>query len=171
MIARQNAFLRALADANPAVFEMRTSTLEGPLHEGLYLRAPPSPTSPSASSSSSSSSSSEDPQDPQALEAKLRARLGRGTGGGEFAHVHGEGSAHVTLSPGDAATAIRAGWAERHQMSGVGGPKLAMVPWGYVMVYAPREGEEGEWQAWKDVVMAGARYVAQGRGVEVVVPS
>ncbi|KAI1103437.1 hypothetical protein F4804DRAFT_230301 [Jackrogersella minutella] len=137
-VARLTGFLKALADANPDLFELKESGLEGPPHMALWLR---------------------DPR-PETL------RLGRGANG-EWAHVHGEGSAHVTLSPADAAAVIGGGWAERHRMSGVGGSR-AMVPWGYVMLYAPRD--EGELGVWREVLLAGARYVVEGRGVAVVVP-
>ncbi|KAI1414938.1 hypothetical protein F5Y13DRAFT_10578 [Hypoxylon sp. FL1857] len=148
-VDRQNAFLAALAHANPALFELQTSKLEGPPHRALWLR-------PGQALS----------EEERRAEAQFHVRLGRGSGG-EWAHVHGEGSAHVTLSPVDAAAAIEAGWARRHGLSGVGG-KRAMVPWGYVLVYAPRN--EEEWGVWREIVMAGARYVAEGAGVEVVVP-
>lgn len=56
----------------------------------------------------------------------------------EWAHIHGEtdGSSHLVLSDADAATAIKAGWAERHLLAG------QKVPTGLVMVYAPRNNEE-----------------------------
>lgn len=52
-------------------------------------------------------------------------------------------------------------------MSGVGG-KRAMVPYGYVLVYAPRD--DAEFEIWREVLLAGARYVAVGAGVAVVAP-
>ncbi|KAI2609196.1 hypothetical protein GGR54DRAFT_388268 [Hypoxylon sp. NC1633] len=82
---------------------------------------------------------------------------------GEFVHPHGEGSTHMVLSLVDAAAAIEAGWAERHRMSGVRG----LIPWGYVLVYAPRD--EAEVHIWKEFVVASARY-ALGGDVKVVVP-
>ena len=92
---------------------------------------------------------------------------------GEIAHVHHEGSTHVCLSLPDAAEVVRKGWGERHRMSGVRG----ILPWGYVLVYAPREGKEGkegesEWEVWKAVVVAAARVVARSAGFEgdIVVP-
>lgn len=59
--------------------------------------------------------------------------------GKEWAHIHGasDGSAHVGLSEADAATAIKAGWAERHLLAG----KNGLVA-GLVMIYAPRNDEE-----------------------------
>ncbi|KAI1373045.1 hypothetical protein F4677DRAFT_448871 [Hypoxylon crocopeplum] len=71
---------------------------------------------------------------------------------GEFAHPHGEGSTHAVLSLVDAATAIESGWAERHRMSGMG----SLIPWGFVLVYAPRD--EAELGIWKEFVAASARY-------------
>lgn len=57
---------------------------------------------------------------------------------GEIAHFHlaAEGSAHVTLSLADATQVIEKGWGERHPLSG------RFEPWGYVMLYAPRNVEE-----------------------------
>lgn len=58
---------------------------------------------------------------------------------GEIAHTHpADGSIHLILSPTDARTAIDAGWAERHPMSGV----LAELPVVYLAVYPPRDREE-----------------------------
>ncbi|KAI1384106.1 uncharacterized protein F4822DRAFT_61106 [Hypoxylon trugodes] len=141
-VSKLQNFLEELAKLNPHIFEIKTSRLEGPLHQAIWLT--PSP--------------------PNQDERKVR--LGWGSGG-EFAHVHGEASSHLILSPADAATAIEAGWVERHRLSGVGGAR-AMVPWGYVLVYAPRNGEEAG--VWRELIIAGARYVAEGLGVEVVVP-
>lgn len=98
-LARMTAFLQTLAQRNAALFERRISGLEGPPHAALYLRAARGRalTAPV-----------------RAREGELNVRLGRGAKG-EWAHVHGEGSAHVTLSPADAAVLIEAGWAERHR--------------------------------------------------------
>ncbi|KAI0008151.1 hypothetical protein F4779DRAFT_463917 [Xylariaceae sp. FL0662B] len=131
-VEAQNAFLAALAAANPDVLEIRTSRLEGPPHPSLYVRG----------------------EVPKA----------QGFNGDEIAHVHHEGSTHVSLSLVDAAALIEAGWAERHKMSGT----IMGVPWGYVMVYAPRD--EAEFAFWREVVCACARFVLHGRGVGLVVP-
>ncbi|KAI1455873.1 hypothetical protein F4805DRAFT_459336 [Annulohypoxylon moriforme] len=147
-----NRFLAALAEANPELFEIRESGLEGPLHQAIWLRQPPL--------------SAEVEAEKEPLKA-LTTRVGRGSKG-EWAHVHGEGSTHVTLSPVDASQVIAKGWAQRHGMSGVGGTSWAMAPWGYVLVYSPRD--EKEFEVWKEVVLAGARYVSQGLGKEVVAP-
>ncbi|KAI0137583.1 hypothetical protein F4776DRAFT_663598 [Hypoxylon sp. NC0597] len=152
-VDRQNAFLAALARANPALFDLQTSKLEGPPHRALWLRP-------------EHARSQEEKEKESAKEQRFYVRLGAGSRG-EWAHVHVEGSTHVTLSPVDAAAAIAAGWAQRHPLSGVGG-KRAMLPWGYVLVYAPRD--EEEWGVWRELVLAGARYAAEGAGVEVVVP-
>jgi hypothetical protein len=59
---------------------------------------------------------------------------------GEVAHVHGsDGSAHVILSPADAARVIASGWGERHPLCGV--PGLG-IPATYLMIYAPRDDTE-----------------------------
>ncbi|KAL7620642.1 hypothetical protein AAE478_009637 [Parahypoxylon ruwenzoriense] len=157
--AQQRAFLAALAGANPALFELRPSGLEGAAHHALYLRR----LAPGTGGNDSNSSTTEAEAEAEAL----RVRVGRGTAA-EFAHVHGEGSAHVTLSPRDAAALIAGGWAERHALSGVGGTRFARMPWGYVMLYAPRDG--AEMRVWREALLAAARYVAEGSGVEVIVP-
>lgn len=79
---------------------------------------------------------------------------------GETAHVHHECSSHVTVSMADAEELVRKGWAERHRLSGV-----VMLPWSYVMVYAPRD--EDEFEVWRAVVRAGLRFVCAGAGREV----
>lgn len=54
---------------------------------------------------------------------------------GEIAHVHeSDGSAHVILSPADAARVIESGWGERHPLCGV--PVLG-IPVTYIMLYVP----------------------------------
>lgn len=57
--------------------------------------------------------------------------------GGEFAHIHPDGSMHVTLSLPDAESAIDAGWAEPH-------PMAASFEPGMVMLYTPRDRHELE---------------------------
>ncbi|SPQ18664.1 a4d333d2-7ce9-4b55-a24b-2b372983af1e [Thermothielavioides terrestris] len=85
-----------------------------------------------------------------------------GAARGEITHVHGEGSSHVTLSLVDAEEAIRKGWAERHRLSGVGN----LMPWSYVMLYAPRD--DDEFEVWKGLIIAGCRFVSGGK--EIVRP-
>jgi hypothetical protein len=79
---------------------------------------------------------------------------------GEFVHPHGEGSSHLIVSLADAERLVELGWAERHKLSGV------VLPWGFIMVYAPRN--DGELEVWKKMVVASARYIS-GRP-DVVVP-
>lgn len=52
--------------------------------------------------------------------------------GREFAHIHPDGSLHVSLSPDRAREAIEAGWAEPHPIA----EQLGMQ--GLVMLYTPR---------------------------------
>lgn len=61
--------------------------------------------------------------------------------GREFAHLHPEpdASAHVTLPPAVAQSAIDAGWAELHPVARTG-----LIPPATVMLYAPRNGDELE---------------------------
>lgn len=56
--------------------------------------------------------------------------------GREFAHIHPDGSLHVSLSPERAREAIEAGWAEPHPMAQYMGND------GMVMLYTPRTNEE-----------------------------
>lgn len=74
---------------------------------------------------------------------------------GELVHVHGEGSSHATLSLADAEEAVRQGWGERHRLSGVAG-----MPWGYLLLYAPRD--DVEFEVWKRLVHAGVQFVCGG---------
>lgn len=53
----------------------------------------------------------------------------------EIAHMHAlDGSMHMVLSPSDAVSAVRSGWAELHGLAG----KAMKLPPTYVMVYAPQ---------------------------------
>lgn len=138
-VARMTAFLRAVAAANPDLLAIKPSGLEGVGTPALWLV--------------------EDGTTVQVPAYMARIR-------GEIAHVHHEGSSHVTLSPADAEVAVRRGWAERHMLSGV----KAALPWGYVLLYAPRDRSERD--IWAGLVMAGCRFVCAGaaEGREVVEP-
>ena len=144
--ARQVACLEALARANPDVFKTAPSEAEGRHHGALWLVD-------------------------GGAGARGRGR-GRGVAGlawglrGEFAHPHGEGSAHLVLSLADAETLVARGWAERHPLSGGRG----LLPWGYVLVYAPRD--DDEFALWSRVLLASARFIAAASGWrgKVVIP-
>lgn len=71
---------------------------------------------------------------------------------GEAVHIHPESSSHVVLSLADAEDAVRKGWAERHPLSGV------ILPWTYVMIYAPRD--EEEFAVWKRFIKASLGFFA-----------
>lgn len=58
--------------------------------------------------------------------------------GGEFAHIHPDGSLHVSLSPERAQEAIDQGWAEPHPMAAY------MGNLGMVMLYTPLDMQELE---------------------------
>lgn len=58
--------------------------------------------------------------------------------GREFAHIHPDGSLHLSLPPERAQEAIRAGWAELHPIA----PHIGQE--GLVMVYTPRDPEDLE---------------------------
>ena len=128
ILERQIAFLAAVAAANPGLVKRAPSAAEGGYHQALWL--------------------ADELLAPPARKPKWAGLLK-----GEFAHPHGEGSAHFALSLTDAATLIEKGWAERHPLSGVRG----VLPWGFVLVYAPRD--EEEFAVWKDVVLASTRFV------------
>ncbi|KAK6088823.1 hypothetical protein SCUP234_00027 [Seiridium cupressi] len=89
---------------------------------------------------------------------------------GECIHPHDEGSTHLVLGLSDATRAIELGWAERHKLSGA---YSEVLPWGYVLIYAPRDGPEFE--VWKQFVLAAARCNAEATvnasGSDVVAPS
>ncbi|KAL2017718.1 hypothetical protein VTK56DRAFT_1743 [Thermocarpiscus australiensis] len=129
MVERMEGFLRALAGANADVLRIRPSGLEGIGTPAVHLR--------------------------EEGEGVVEVPRFMGMAKREIAHVHREGSAHVTLSLADAEVAVREGWAERHPLSGV------WLPWSYVMVYAPRDDEE--YEIWKRLVLAGCRFVTGGK--------
>jgi phospholipase/carboxylesterase len=56
--------------------------------------------------------------------------------GREFAHIHPDGSLHVTLSPERAVEAIQAEWAESHPLAS----QLGID--GMVLLYTPRDRQE-----------------------------
>lgn len=59
-------------------------------------------------------------------------------GGREFAHIHPDGSLHISLSPDRAKEAVEAGWADFHPWSHRPG-------WaGFVLLYTPRSSEEAD---------------------------
>jgi len=58
--------------------------------------------------------------------------------GREFAHIHPDGSLHVTLPPARAREAIKTGWAETHPLA-----ERIGIP-GMVMLYTPLDMEELE---------------------------
>ncbi|KAK4145530.1 uncharacterized protein C8A04DRAFT_10563 [Dichotomopilus funicola] len=152
LVRRMERFLVELAEANGgggaaaagsgggdggkgqewALLEMKPSRLEGKRHQALFLR-----------------------------ESAVRIPKFMGGVGGEIAHVHPEGSSHVTLSLVDAEEAVAKGWAERHRLSGV----RKILPWSYIMVYAPRD--DDEFVVWQRLVVAGCRFVSGGRTIEI----
>jgi len=56
--------------------------------------------------------------------------------GREFAHIHPDGSLHVSLAPERAQEAVEKGWAEPHPMA------AAMGNLGMVMLYTPLDAQE-----------------------------
>lgn len=166
-MARQVAFLRALAAANPHLFAMQPSGLESPKFQALWLRRSIPPTN--------NKDEEEEEEEKEGQRKMVTLDLDPSTvkwlppsARGEIAHVHPEGSGHACLSLADAAAVVRRGWGERHMLAGV----TDVLPWGYVMLYAPREGREDDFVVWEAVVLAAARVVARCAGFmgEVVVP-
>jgi hypothetical protein len=71
---------------------------------------------------------------------------------GEIIHIHPpDGSTHAVLSLEDSRIVIEKGWGQRHRLSGG-----VMLPWNYILIYAPRN--EAEFGIWKDIVEAVARF-------------
>jgi hypothetical protein len=152
-MTKQHVYLRALTSLNPSVFTIKPSALESPKFEALWLRDP---------SDSDLDNGSKSEVDPSLVKwSSPRARC-------EIAHVHPEGSTHVSLSLVDAAEVVRQGWGERHMLSGVKG----ILPWGYVLVYAPRQTVGTDLLVWREIVLAGARVAAKCAGFagEIVAP-
>ncbi|KAI0198394.1 hypothetical protein F4808DRAFT_261295 [Astrocystis sublimbata] len=155
VLAVQKNYLAALQRANARIFASRPSALESPKFTALWLRG----------------DSEEEKGDVDLDLAKAKWFPPRARG--EVAHLHAEGSMHVHLSLVDAAEVVRRGWGERHMLSGAktGGLRL---PWGYVLIYAPRGGREGaDFDVWKGIVGAALRFAARSAGFEgeVVLPS
>ncbi|KIW01953.1 uncharacterized protein PV09_06790 [Verruconis gallopava] len=76
---------------------------------------------------------------------------------GEIAHIHPpDGSTHLVLSLADSEEVIAKGWGQRHRLSG------GFLPWTYTLIYAPRTDEEFE--VWKDIVIAVARFCCKDEG-------
>lgn len=136
--ATQEAFLQALAAANPDVLTIRPSQLEGNHTPALWAKQG------------------------DALGTTLLETLRRlwsrspnqaSQGPVEICHAHAEASSHMQLSLADAEWVLRMGWGERHLLSG--SPVMGLPP-SYVIVYAPRD--EDEMRVWKELAMAAARF-------------
>lgn len=150
---RQQAFLAAVAAANPDILEIRPSEVEGTSTRALWAKKAivlgvsmfdkDPATSPSSSSKSGKKSSK------KSTNAKSAVRYGPV----EICHAHPEASTHMQFSFGDAYWAVKAGWGERHLLAG---SKAARVPPTYLIVYAPRD--EKEFKVWKELVMAAVRF-------------
>ncbi|GAP88700.1 putative phospholipase carboxylesterase [Rosellinia necatrix] len=185
-VARQDAYIAALAAANGRLLAVRPSALESPNFGALWLLGPEARrqqrrrgrdergAESSGGVKEAEGDDDDDDEEEGEEEEEVRAVDPARAGWlprralGEVAHVHAEGSAHVCLSLVDAAAVVRRGWGERHKLSGVAG----VLPWGYVLLYAPRDGEPRDWDVWKGIVLAGARAVARSAGFEgeVVAP-
>ncbi|ROV93266.1 hypothetical protein VSDG_06864 [Cytospora chrysosperma] len=165
---RMAAFLGRLAARNPGLLALRPSGLEGAGTPALWLDVGDSQSqSHSHGHGHSHDGNGNGDSDSDGGSGRGIVEVPgylRGTRG-EIAHVHPEASSHVTVSMADAGALVLAGWAERHML---GGSRVGGVPWGYVLVYAPRD--EAELEVWRAVVVAGARFVCAASGREVAVP-
>lgn len=148
---RMAAFLGRLAARNKGLLALRPSGLEGAGTPALWLDVGDGHSNGNGEDDGSGSGSGSG-RGPVEVPGYLRGTRG------EIAHVHPEASSHVTVSMADAGALVRAGWAERHML---GGSRAVGVPWGYVLVYAPRD--EAELEVWRAVVVAGARFVCADR--------
>ena len=122
MRARMEAHLDTIAAADPKTFSWKLSKLEGGHGMALWL----------------------------ADGVKVPHFMPRTEG--ELAHIHLDGSSHITLSLKDAEEALAKGWGQRHCLSGAIG-----IPLGYTMFYVPRN--NSEFEVWKEWLDAGRRFV------------
>ncbi|KAI9715519.1 MAG: hypothetical protein M1828_000826 [Chrysothrix sp. TS-e1954] len=82
-------------------------------------------------------------------------------GPSEMFHVHdAEGSMHALVNAKDAKEIASKGWGIRHGLAGKRG-----TPWGYMLIFAPRNSEE--LGTIKRIVEAAAYYALEGRGGEL----
>ena len=86
----------------------------------------------------------------------------RSTCKGEICHAHpSDGSLHMTLHPADENMVLEAGWGERHPLAR-GGWFERFVPFGFLMVYAPRN--DAEVATVLQIVKAATWHVNNGKG-------
>lgn len=146
--AAQEDFLKAIAAANPSVFEIRPSQLEGTSTPALWAKD---------TVLLGAKMFDKQPQEAPAKGNKnttkksTKANLPRGPV--EICHAHPEASSHMQFSLGDAYWVVKAGWGERHLLAG---STAAGVPPTYLIVYAPRD--DNELKVWKELVMAAVRF-------------
>ncbi|KJR81363.1 uncharacterized protein SPSK_01232 [Sporothrix schenckii 1099-18] len=163
--AAQEAFLEAVAAANPDLLEIRPSALEGNETPALWAKdavilgakwSDPDPTKPknqNRDQDQDQTSTKGDKTDKEKVKFP-RAPV-------EICHAHPEASSHMQFSFGDAYWVVKAGWGERHLMAG---SPAARIPPTYLIVYVPRD--ERELQVWKELVMAAVRF-SVGEDVDV----
>lgn len=152
MRATQEAFLQAVAAANPDVLEIRPSLLEGTSTPALWAKQAVvlGATLWDRDAADKSASAKDDNGGKRAKRVK-KGKLPRAPV--ELCHAHPEASSHMQFSFGDAYWVVKAGWGERHLLAG---SPAARVPPTYLIVYAPRD--EQELQVWKELVMAAVRF-------------
>lgn len=79
---------------------------------------------------------------------------------GEIGHVHGDGSVHLYVAPGDAKIAIERGWAERHRLATPQDSKMfgITIASTYLLFSGPRDDEE--MNVMKTFLEAGLRFMS-----------
>jgi hypothetical protein len=84
----------------------------------------------------------------------------------EISHIHTntDYSAHVVLSPRDAAQVIRSGWGQLHGLAGVSVLGRRVVPATYVLLYSPRN--DDEIRVLTEIIRAGIGYMTDSTEVK-----
>jgi len=84
----------------------------------------------------------------------------------EISHIHTntDYSAHVVLSPRDAAKVIRSGWGQLHGLAGVSLFGRKVVPATYVLLYSPRN--DDEIQVLTEIIRAGIGYMTDSTEIK-----
>lgn len=71
-------------------------------------------------------------------------------------HIHADSSLHVCIHPKDAALIVDRGWGVTFPLAGKPSPSGAIIDYGLVLLYAPRDEEDV--RVVKEIVKAGIAY-------------